>query len=451
MKTFLLVLTIIIGLSPAVFASDLLQSGPMVCWSEMREVALWVQTTKPAKVQFYYRSDAEPDKRLETAVKVTRTEHACSAVLIADEVKPGQTYSFELLINSNKVDIPHPLRFQSQPLWQWRSDPPDFSFAMGSCTYVNEPEFDRPDKFYADELTYNNPYGQSSTIFTAINRMQPDCMLWLGDNVHLREADWNSSTGIFRRYTHTRSLEELQPLLGSVHHYAIWDDHDYGPDNCDRSFQHKDKTLDAFRLFFPSNSLGINGNPGTTSKFSWGDVDFFLLDNRYNRSPNSRKSGKREILGDEQVEWLIDGLVFSDASFKVVVTGGQFLNPVAVGENHANYPEERDRVLQLIEQENIESLLFISGDRHFSELSKLERDGSYPLYDFTISPLTAKPTHQDRVESNPLRVDGTLVTVNNFALMTVSGARNARQLFCSLRDASGKELWKYSINENDLK
>ena len=451
MRTITLILLFLILIASPLSASHLLQSGPMVCWSEMREVALWVQTTKPAKVQFYYWSDAEPEKRLETAVKVTRKEHSCTATLIADKVKPGNRYSYELLINSNKVDIQYPLQFQSQQLWQWRSDPPDFNFAMGSSTYINERAFDRPGEYYADELTFNDPYGQNSSIFTTINHMQPDFMMWMGDNVYLRESDWDSRTGIFQRYTHTRSTQELQPLLGSVHHYAIWDDHDYGPDNSDRSFQHKGKSLETFKLFFPSNNFGVNGNPGTTSKFSWADVDFFLLDNRYYRSPNNRRTGKKEILGEEQIEWLIDGLVFSEASFKIVVIGGQFLNPATVGENHANYPEERSRILHLIEQEDIKSVLFLTGDRHFTELSKLERENSYPLYEFTISPLTAKPTNIEKVELNPLRVDGTLTTINNFALMTVSGSRNDRKLSCSVRDAAGADLWNYSINENELK
>ena len=35
-------------------------------------------------------------------------------------------------------------------------------------------------------------------------------------------------------------------------------------------------------------------------------------------------------------------------------------------------------------------VLFISGDRHWAELSRLERPGDYPIYDLTSSALTQK-------------------------------------------------------------
>ena len=64
-------------------------------------------------------------------------------------------------------------------------------------------------------------------------------MLWLGDNIYTREVDFYSLSGYQKRYTHTRNIKEMQPLLSNTHHYAIWDDHDYGPNNTDRSNIHK--------------------------------------------------------------------------------------------------------------------------------------------------------------------------------------------------------------------
>jgi alkaline phosphatase D len=53
------------------------------------------------------------------------------------------------------------------------------------------------------------------------------------------------------------------------------------------------------------------------------------MDNRFYKTPNFRKTdSKRGILGDEQIEWLIDNLSKSTAPFKFVVIGGQVLNPV---------------------------------------------------------------------------------------------------------------------------
>ena len=441
MKNSLQLLIVSFILSTVIYSSEtLVQSGPMVGYSDMMEVSLWIQTTDQAKVKFIYWADGQPDKRLETDEVSTNKQYAYTANLIADQVEPGNQYIYELYINGKKIKFPYPLKFQTQTLWQWRTDAPDFSFAMGSGSYINEMRYDRP----------GEPYGEGYEIFNSIYQKKPDFMLWLGDNIYLREPDWNTRTGILYRYTHTRSLPEMQPLLGSVHHYAIWDDHDFGPNDSNRSFWNKETTLEGFKIFFPNPSYGINGKPGTTTFFQWSDVDFFLLDNRYYRSPQNREYTNKQILGDEQIEWLIDALCFSQATFKVIVLGGQFLNPLPIYENHANYLEETSKILKMIEQESIPGILFISGDRHFTEVTKLDREKTYPLFDFTISPLISGPCTTCVDEPNYLRVGGTGVFERNFAIMTVSGKRKNRTLSCTVYNTKGEELWSYSIHETDL-
>lgn len=419
-----------------------IQSGPMVGYSAMREVALWIQTTNEANVKFVYWNTNEKNKKIESETVHTQENSAFTAKVILANLEPGQTYNYEVYINNKKIKIDYELKFQTQKLWQWREDPPDIKFATGSCLYVNEEIYDRPGKLY----------GSDYQILTSIYNKKPDFMLWLGDNTYLREVDWDSRSGILARNTHTRSLTELQPLLGSVHHYAIWDDHDFGPNDSDRGFWNKDATLAAFKLFWANPSYGINGHPGTTTYFQWGDVDFFLLDNRYYRTPDNRKSGKRVMLGDEQINWLIDNLVTSKAPFKFIVIGGQVINSVDKYyiENYIKFEEEKNLLLNLIEEEKIEGIIFLDGDRHHSEISKLERKNSYPLYDFTISPLTAGPANS-KDEINEFRIDGTLVNVRNFAVFNITGPKKNRNLTCTVFNSTGEELWHYSINENELK
>jgi alkaline phosphatase D len=413
----------------------------MVGYSEMREVLLWVQTNTGARVKFVYYPEGNPSAKYQTEETVTEKQTAYTAKLTAENLEPGKVYQYELFINGQPVKLSYPLKFQTRKLWQWREDPPDFNFVTGSCTYVNDPPYDRPGK----------PYGENYEIFTTIYKQQPDMMLWLGDNTYLRETDWYSRSGILYRHTHTRSLAELQPLLGSVHHYAIWDDHDYGPDNSDRSFRQKKDALEAFKLFWGNPASGVNNQPGTTTMFQWADVDFFLLDNRYYHSPNNRASGKRTLLGEEQVSWLIDALTASEASFKFIVVGGQFLNPVTYGENFSTFPEERSKILRLISRENISGIIFLTGDRHHTELSKLERENLYPLYDLTVSPLTSAPNPQHIEEHNFLRVPKTFVGERNFARLNVTGPGNNRLLKIAVFDKSGTELWTRAIKANNLK
>jgi alkaline phosphatase D len=428
-----------IGARPGEGAS-LLRSGPMVGYAEMREAMLWVQTTVPARVQIRYWPEGQPEDVRSTAVQETRAALACTAHLLADRVEPGGRYEYQLRINGRPVPRPYPLRFQTLPLWQYRTDPPAFTFATGSCAYVNEAASDRP----------NQTYGGHYEIFDAICRNRPDFMLWLGDNCYLREPDWGSRTGVLHRYSHTRALPELQPLLGAVHHYAIWDDHDYGPNDSDRGYPGKGWTLEAFKLFWANPVYDVTRRGGITGSFVWGDVQFFLLDDRWFRAPDRRRTGERVMLGKAQVEWLLDALAYSKAPFKIVATGGQVLNPVAVYETYAIFPEERDRLLKGIAEEGIEGVLFLTGDRHHTVLSRLDRPGAYPLYDLTVSPFTAGPAEPDAQEG-ALRVPGTLVTERNFALLTVSGPRADRSLRIRVLGADGKQRWEQTIRASDLR
>lgn len=420
------------------FSQKLLQSGPMVGYSTMREVCLWVQTTKEAKVKFAYWKQNDAKNRFYTNEVATNSNDGFTAKLYCKNLDGGQVYMYELFIDDKKVVRPYEMKFQTQKLWQWRGNAPDFSFVIGSCNYVNEPESDRPGK----------PYGANHEIFTSINEKKPDFMIWLGDNFYYREGDWDSWSGIIHRNTHTRSLVELQPLWANVHHYAIWDDHDFGPNDSDRGFWNKERTLEAFKLFWPNPSFGINGNAGITTFFQWSDVEFFLLDNRYYKSPNDRKDEEKVILGDEQLNWLIDNLSYSRAPFKIVAVGGQFLNPSIGTENFSRVPKEKDKIFNALEKNRIEGVVFINGDIHRSEISKLERVNSYPIYDFTVSPLTAGPS---KVYDNPLRIESTAYTERNFARFEVTGNNKNRTLKCTLFDVTGKEVWNYSINENELK
>lgn len=420
-----------------------LQAGPMLGYSEPREVLLWAQTNAAARVKFVYWDESAPEARYETDEKATAKQDAFIAKLVADQVRPGRRYSYELYINGQRVERPYPMRFQARmPRGAFGGGPSginDLRIVLGSCFQANDP---------AD---LRGRPGPSYAIFTAMAAKQPDLMLWLGDNVYLREIDTSSRTGLLDRYSHNRSVPELQALLASAHHYAVWDDHDYGNNDADRAYRDKQLSREAFMLYWGNPSHGIEGSPGITSRFEWADVDFFLLDNRWNRSPNLRSTGRRQILGEAQMEWLIDSLAGSRATFKIIVIGGQVLNPVATAETFATFPEERQELLRRIEEEGIRGVLFLTGDRHFTELSRLERPGSYPLYDFTVSPLANWVERNGGREANTLRVPGTLLTEHNFGAIEVSGARQDRRLTLRAFDTQGVEKWAHTIKASELR
>ena len=220
LRTLFLAL-ILLGTGTLQSQQTLLKSGPMVGYGQITETMLWVQTTKEASVQFRYWDVEQPTaKKMSSGVRTLTVNEYVAHVLITG-LLPGKRFAYDLLIDGKVVPRPYPLRFQTQPLWQWRTDPPAFKVAFGSCLYVNEPQWDRP----------GTPYGSDYEILTVLASKQADLMLWLGDNTYYREIDWNTAGGLKHRWNHTRSIPEMQPILGAAHNYAIWDDHDYGPND----------------------------------------------------------------------------------------------------------------------------------------------------------------------------------------------------------------------------
>ena len=423
------------------YAQDLINSGPMVGYSTMQEVLLWVQTEKRANVHFEYYEVDNPKVKFSTDKIETKKKNGYVAKLIADQVIPGKKYKYEVYINNYKIERNYAMEFQTQELWKWRTNPPDVKFIIGSCSYINEPKFDRPGK----------PYGSNFEIFNSINKKNPDFMLWLGDNTYLREPDWNSRTGFIKRYSHTRAFPELQPLLASTHHYATWDDHDYGPNNSDGSFWLKGTASEIFKLFWGNPNYDVTGKGGITGFFQWSDLDFFLLDNRYHRTANNNMTGNRQMLGKDQIDWLINALSFSQASFKFIAVGGQVISNGVVYENYATYPDERKYLLDKIREAKIEGVIFLDGDRHHTILSRMqEAKNVYPLYDLTCSSLTAG-VNNDNEPYNSFKLEETFVNVNNFGMLNVTGPTNDRELTIQIFDKDGKELWIKSIKANDLK
>ena len=424
--------------------NSIIQSGPMVGYCEMKEAVIWLQTTKNAAVKIEYFTIDNPKQIFFSETYSTSKEIGFTYHVILDKLQPSKKYKYNVFVDNKKVVLPYETSFSSKKLWQWREDAPDFTVAVGSCAYVNEPELDRPGK----------GYGSNYGIFESITSKNPDIMLWGGDNIYLREADWDSQTGINHRYTHSRTVKELQPLLAKTQNFAIWDDHDFGPNDSDRGFYNKHLTQKAFKNFWANKSYGMDGsqNQGIYSTFNWGDAQFFLLDNRFFKTPNDRKTGKRDLLGEDQLEWLIDNLITSKASFKIIVVGGQVINTAEVYENYSNYADEKSKLFKEILDNKINGVLFISGDRHHTELSIQSRENAYSLMDWTVSPLTSGHGNMEKLaqEANKNRVDGSLFAQHAFGTLSFFGNKENRQLKMTLFDKDGKELWNKIILKKDL-
>jgi len=443
--TFLRRLALVVLLTPTPSsAQPPLHAGPMLGYVTLREAAIWVQTARSATVQLRFFPEAQPTWARLTPPLLTREEEDLATTVVLAGLEPGTRYRYELYLDGELVERPYPLAFATQPLWQWRTDPPDVTVLFGSCAYINEAPYDRP----------GAPYGGDFHIFETMAATPAELMLWLGDNVYTREVDFHTPRGIAARYRHDRALPQLQRLLAAMPHLAIWDDHDYGPNDSDRSYHLRGASLAVFARYWPAIQLGLPEVPGVFQQFSLADVDFFLLDDRYHRTPNrAPRDATSTMLGAGQLQWLKEALAYSRARFKVVALGNQVLNPSTRFEGLVHYPGDYEGLLEFIRAARIEGVFFISGDRHHTELIRVQREGMYPLYDFTSSPLTAGPRRMrddDPENANPHRVPGTLLQERSFGSLTFEGRGDERRVVLRARAADGTLRWERTIPARDL-
>jgi alkaline phosphatase D len=424
-------------------------SGPWAGNVEIRNATIWVEVSPQVKnviVKFW------PEGTLATAAKKVSFKGALGNEFNPIKIElnglmPNTFYNYSLIIDGKEITTKYNTKFVTKDLWQFRKPAPDFSFLSGSCSYINEPVFDRPGR----------AYGGDSSIFETMANTPASFMLWLGDNWYTREVDFYTPWGLNYRASRDRSAPILQKFWASMPHYAIWDDHDYGPNDSDGSYILKNESREVFKNYWLNPSYGFNGQ-GIYTKFSYSDVDFFMLDDRFFRnadnlpdSVNGQPNPDKKMYGDAQLAWLQDALVNSQATFKIIATGSQVLNPASPYDVVRAFPVDYQKLLGSIEKYKINGVLFFTGDRHHSEIIKVNRPGTYPLYDITVSPLTSG-THKfsGPEKNNPFRIYG-LDEKQNFGKITVSGKRNERRLSIQFLGIKGENLGGWYVDENDLK
>ena len=403
-------------------------NGPMPAASAINEVLVWAQTSEPAAVQIeYWPEDDDPNQSFVSAPVATSLETAGVAKLrVTEGIEPGQRYRYRVLVDGvpqelyfrqgHRAGEEIPMTFQAKPRWRFvpGEQAPhsifDFRIAAGSCAYINEEGYDREG---------GTPYGDAYHIFESIYETQPDLMLWLGDAVYYRENDFENRSGMIHRWTHDRSIPELRALLTSAHHFAVWDDHDYGPNDIGSSYPQKSVAKEIFDLFWGNPSSGMPETPGIFTYFNWGDANFYLLDNRSYLTTSVSKPeafGKpKSMLGRDQADWLIEHLAWAQsqmsddgksypARFNIICVGNQVLSEDSNPHHYRNFPDEWNYLIDRIVEEGIDGVIFLTGDVHHGEVNRMEYIGrgnpgvpgkagkpgeTYLFHEITSSPLTA--------------------------------------------------------------
>jgi alkaline phosphatase D len=264
----------------------------------------------------------------------------------------------------------------------------------------------------------------------------------MGDNIY---GDSPVMDTLRAKYARQNANPDYQLLKASTPIIGVWDDHDYGINDGDKRFAQKKESRDLMFDFLgmPADAQERNREGGYAAHtYGTGDqqVKVILLDGRYFRDTLSRLDRQYQVnltgqmLGDAQWKWLENELKTSTARVNFIVSGIQILPTEHAYEKWANFPQEREKLLNLIANSGVQNPILLSGDRHIAEILKLV-DSRFPkgLYEVTASGLTHTWSGIAE-EKNSLRVSD-LIAQLNYGLATFNWAKD--ELLIEIKGENG--------------
>ncbi|MBK6517378.1 MAG: alkaline phosphatase family protein [Polyangiaceae bacterium] len=282
-------------------------------------------------------------------------------------------------------------------------------------------------------------------IFGEIGALEPDLFVFGGDNHYGNTADLES---LWWNYRWALDRPERGALLSKTPTLATWDDHDFVGNNTNGTSPGKDTALLAFSQYWGNLSYGTASTPGVFSRVSYGDVDFFLLDSRYHRSPDGTANGS--ILGPGQTDWLKAELLASTATFKLLVSGTIWSN--TGDESWLDFPAARADVFDFIRDNDVGGVVLLSGDVHRSSLRRIRREaaGGYDLPEIISSPLAnTNSACSDNTEPDAQQLS-CFDAGRYFALFDLDTTLADPELSVRLIDEGGQEVGSLLVHRSEL-
>ena len=219
------------------------------------------------------------------------------------------------------------------------------------------------------------------SIFAIMAKREPDFVLFIGDFPYTAQG---KRLEIWAQNKVIRGNEDFALLTRDTPTCAVWDDHDFGPNDCDGTHPNAPEALSAFKDYWANPAYGEPRNAGIYSSFVVGDVEIFLLDGRY----QSRQSDTDPtMLGPVQFRWLCDGLQDSRARYKLLVSGTPFARVKNDCWGGRFYRDEREKLFAFISSRRIPGVIGISGDIHRCDIHRLPMGKGQFFYDFTAGAL----------------------------------------------------------------
>jgi alkaline phosphatase D len=295
----------------------------------------------------------------------------------------------------------------------------------------------------------------------------PDAFIFLGDNIY---GDTDNMDTLRNKYTRWQNQPDYVHLSTSTQIFATWDDHDYGRNDAGKYYPWKNESKEIFLEAFkePQDSERRKHEGIYHSEYIKTEnkvIQIILLDNRsfrnelrlydtltklprdnyfYQLDYIPHESEDSTLLGAEQWKWLELELQ-KPADLRLICSGSQFGIEYNGYEAWANFPHEQKRMLDLINRTKSNGVIFLSGDVHYAEISKLQEPGLYPLYDITSSGITST---WDFATPNSNRIEGPIME-NHFGILTILWEQDPVIKF-EIIDNSANVRIEYTIKGSEI-
>ena len=358
-------------------------AGPMLGSVSESGVSVWIRTTVPAKVEV----QVEKEGGLMSFGPVhTNVDTDLVAKVELTGLAPGETYGYQVYVDGELIALHHRLSFKTIPK---NTDSKGIKIAFGSC----------PHRWgLGNEKLWNQ-----------IKSRDPIAMLLLGD-IAVQDR-----RGHFGRHRSDYLARDFQPpwseFTAQIPVYASWDDHDYFDNDkagVPKGFSEADKigVREIFKNSWCNPGHGMD-DEGIFFRTRIGPADVIMTDNRY-----FRENKKGSFLGEKQMHWLKEQLLDCEGPFIILSCGSMWSDYVSNGKDSwgVNDPEGREEIFDLIEKNNIEGVLLISGDRHGARGFTIPRVSGYEFYEFEAGSLGARvgpPASKPEWTTQLYGIDGT--------------------------------------------
>jgi alkaline phosphatase D len=368
-----------------------LNLGPFAGSVTENSAIILLKTYKPQAVQIELFSEENPTPSIYSETIFSDSAKYNYVKIPIQGLTPNTNYFYRAIIDGFKSKRWH--SFKTFPAEKNYS----FSFGFGSCQQSGWSKW--------------NP-----EIFPVVSQDSLRFFIQIGDWTYPDSTEkkygyrFNTRMDLIEK-TYESKYNYNYPFVGEVLSqmpimYA-YDDHDFAANNPDGTDPAKQNSLWGYKTFFPHYPLK-NPENGIWQSFTFGDVEFFMLDCRSQRSPNNEVFDEKgnfnpskkhsllagfEISGENQLDWFLKALKKSTSKWKVIVSTVLFNPSYArvfsnsyladkypwmkddAADKWAGYPKDVHALMETIKENNINNVFVISGDSHSSYID----DGSNSL------------------------------------------------------------------------